>query len=67
MTSSGVCAAVLEDEFGQIEESGWYVVDNVFYSSLSDAAVQRRWVAERRIRETTRQINWLINHGVSVL
>lgn len=67
MISQGVSPAVLEEESRIIDEEGWYVVDNCFYPSLSDAAVQRRWLAERNVRESTRQINYLINHGVVIL
>lgn len=54
--------AVSAEEFAIVDAEGWHHVDRIYYANLSDAAIQRRLVAERRIRDRQRFERWAANH-----
>lgn len=43
--------AVLAEEAQIVREEGWLHVAGRYFANASDAATQRRWEAERRVRE----------------
>ncbi len=47
--------AVLDEEAKILEDEGYYTVAGIYYASQADAAIQRRWEAERRAREQTQR------------
>lgn len=57
-----VPAAVRDEEADIISTEGWHHVDGVYYANLSDAAVQRRRLAEQRVRDRERFDQWVARH-----
>lgn len=55
---AGVPQAVADEEFALIDTEGWHHIEGQYFASLSDAAVQRRRVAERRVRDAERRAAW---------
>ena len=58
-----VPAAVLDAERAILAAEGASYVEGRYFSSEADAAQQRRWAAERMVREATRREAWAARSG----